>query len=200
MKVSAKGDYQQPPAGAHVARCVSLIDLGTQSVQWQGTVRMQHKVLFVWELPEALMEDGRPFTVRRKYTMSLNKNAALLKDLESWRGRKFTKEELAGFELKAVLGATCVLNLVEDGEYVNVASIAPLAKKQKAPKQVNESVFFSLEPKEFDVATFTTLSDKTRELITASPEYKALVDVQEDATQEHDADAPPADADDDRPF
>lgn len=203
MIVKSKGEFQNPPAGMHIARCISLIDLGTQTTQWQNETKHARKVRVTFELPEAQMDDGRPFTTSRRYTLSLSKKSALRRDLVSWRGREFTKEEEAGFELKNVIGAPAMLNLVEDGEYVNVSTIAPVPKKLKAPKQVNPSLYFSLDPGEFDAKVLATLSDGTRETITKSPEYQALVAGEKQPPADHDADGPPpADdgKDDDIPF
>ena len=202
MIVKSKGDYENAPAGMHVARCVSLIDLGTQTVTWQNDVKHQRKVRLVFELPETKMADGRPFTISRRYTLSLSKKSALRRDLVSWRGREFTKEEEAGFELKNVLGAPAYLNVIEEGEYANISTISPLPKKAKAPKQVNPQVYFSLDPGEFDPKVYATFGEGTKEVIAKSPEFQALTadgGSQADAPTD-DADAPPADADDDVPF
>ena len=94
--------------------------------------------------------------------------------LESWRGRKFTSEEIAAYDPKKMVGVPCRLALVENGDYVNISSISPLGKSEKCPKQVNAGVFFSLEPDEFDLDVFMALSEKTREKIAKSPEYMAL--------------------------
>ena len=204
MKVAEGPQYQNPPPGTHVARCISLIDLGTQPVEWQGAKKYQRKVRVTWELPDTKMDDGRPFSASRRYTFTLDKRSALRKDLEAWRGGvKFTPEQLAGFELKVILGTACQLTLVEQGDYVNVSSVAGIPKGMKVPPQVNVSVFFSLDPAEFDVKSFGLLSEKTRELITASPEYAALVGKQTDPADhpgDADADAARSDSEDDVPF
>ena len=49
-KGNANGSYTPAPAGTHIAICVKVIDLGTQRVEWQGDVKLQHKVLLAWEL------------------------------------------------------------------------------------------------------------------------------------------------------
>ena len=33
------GDFQQSPAGSHIARCVKLTDLGTQTGEYEGKAR-----------------------------------------------------------------------------------------------------------------------------------------------------------------
>ena len=35
-------EFKLPPAGLHLARLYRIIDLGTQKVEWQGVVKMQH--------------------------------------------------------------------------------------------------------------------------------------------------------------
>ena len=56
--------------------------------------------------------NGRPFTVRRRYNMSLHKKATLRRDLESMMGRAFTDSELKGFDLESLIGLPCLLNVV----------------------------------------------------------------------------------------
>jgi len=89
----------------------------------------------VWQLEE--MEPGseppRRFTVVSQYTVSLHEKARLRKDLETWRGRKFTKDELDQFDLEKLLGANCQLQIVhqvaDDGRtFGNVQAIVPLGK------------------------------------------------------------------------
>jgi hypothetical protein len=181
MKWSEGGQFENPPSGTHVARCIKLIDLGTQPVTFNNETKYQRKVVVTWELPETLMEGlykpefkGKPFAVSRRYTQSLDHRSALRRDMESWRGRQFTKEELAVFDPKGILGKPCMVNLVEEGEHLNVAGISPMPKTMQCPKQINPSVYLSLERGEFDAAVFASLPDKVKEKIVASPEYKAL--------------------------
>jgi hypothetical protein len=99
------GDFQHAPIGTHAARCIRLIDLGTQQGEWQGKPTFKNQVLVMWELPDELMEaqdDGqpRPFIVSKFYTNSLSEKANLRKDLTTWRGRDFTDDELDRFDLQ----------------------------------------------------------------------------------------------------
>lgn len=179
FKVSAKGDgagFEQPPVGMHIARCIKVVDLGTQKVEWQGKAKLQRKGFIGWELlGDQRMADGRPFMTSKRYTMSLSEKAALRADLESWRGRSFTAAELEGFDLKNVLGKPCMLNLVtsDDGKYVNIKAITPLPASLTAPQAENETVLFSLDDFEQDV--FDSLGDKVKATIMLSPEYQAIV-------------------------
>src|SRR4030095_12242369 len=79
-------------------------------------------------------EHARRYDVARVYTLSLHERAALRKDLESWRGRKFTEQELsAGFDLERLIGVNAQINvthdLSDDGSlYANVTTVVPPVK------------------------------------------------------------------------
>jgi hypothetical protein len=53
--------------------------------------------------------------------------------LEAWRGRKFTPQELEGFDLERLLGVSCQLQLVHvltdrGGLFANVQAVVPLGR------------------------------------------------------------------------
>ena len=125
--------------------------------------------------------------------------------MKGWKGRDFKdKAECDAFDPKTLLGKACRITLVENGEYTNIESISPLDDddKKKMPKQVNKSVFFSLEPDEFDKEVFESLGKSTQEKIAKSPEYVALTGGGEadggsdngDHGQSDDDGAPPSDS------
>jgi hypothetical protein len=130
------GDYEDVPTGLHQAVCVRVFDLGLQT----GYNNMvQHKVCILWEILER-KSNGQRFTVSREFTASLGAKANLTAFLEGWRGRAFTNEELAGFDLDALVGAPCALNLVEvfsqaGKRFVQVQAAMRLLKGQN-PLQV----------------------------------------------------------------
>lgn len=132
----AGSSYPPAPAGAHAGVCVDVVDLGVLKVSWGGKEKQQHKVRIVWQIDED-REDGKPFQVSKRYTLSLHEKAALRKDLESWRGRAFTPNELEGFDLETLMGVAVLLNLIHntrDGvTYANVASLMRLPKTMQAP-------------------------------------------------------------------
>lgn len=156
------GNFELAPAGVHAAVCTRVIDLGLQLSPMYG--KALHKIMIGFEISEK-MSDGRPFLISARYTLSLGIKATLRKDLESWRGRAFTKEELDGFDLAKVLGAPCMLNIVhsEDGKYSNIKSIIPMPRGMPAIKPVGELLYFSIA--DWDDAVFNKLSDKLREKI-----------------------------------
>lgn len=130
MPIIAKGGSDGPrilpPAGIHQAVCVYVEDLGEEYSEKFDKV--DRKVIIGFEINERIPaswldeagkehtvpEDrvGKRFMVSTTYTLSLGKKANLRRDLEGWRGRPFTQEELEGFDVEVLNGVNCMLNLV----------------------------------------------------------------------------------------
>lgn len=135
--MASKGtSYPVCPAGSHVGICVDVVDLGMVKSNYAGKIKTQHKVRIVWQTGE-LREDGKPFLVNKRYTLSLHDKASLRKDLESWRGRPFSDSELDGFDLEALLGAAAMLSVVQVAQqgsvYANVTAIMRPPKGMPLP-------------------------------------------------------------------
>lgn len=163
-------DFQITPEGSYVGRCYKIIDLGTQTTNGQFGTKDQHKVMISWELlDDPKMEDGRPFSVTQWYTVSLHEKAKLRADLEAWRGKKFTSEELLGFNLDSVIGAYCMIQVVHDetGKYANVNAI--MSYKGEKPRPINDNVVFDID--EPDMEVFNAMSDNMKAKIMAAPEW-----------------------------
>ena len=184
-------DFEPAPIGNHIARCIRIIDLGTHEDEFYG--KDKHEVFFMWELPEEIktyeMTDKvtkekrtvtEPFTASKFYTMSLAERAWLRKDLESWRSRPFTAQELEGFDPKAILSAPCMINIIHEpkkrGKGVNVVitAITPLPKSMIAtmPPASHDLVYFSL--RNFDQAVLESVSKGLQAKIKRSHEYVAM--------------------------
>jgi hypothetical protein len=178
---SQGADFAPHPEGAYPARCVRIIDMGTQTKQFKGESSELHQIMFGFESSE-LMPDGEkkglPFLISTKLTASLGPKANMRKLFESWRGRKFTPAEIEGFDLKNVLGKPCIIQVVHSEPnaqgkvYANIQNIMGLMPGMTVPPAKNELVFFSLSA--FDKSVYDSLSDRLKEQIAQSPEYKAL--------------------------
>lgn len=136
-------DYAPPPTGVHPALCFDVIDLGDQKTPFidekTGEKKIVHQIQIMWQLhPEdddgnlVTREDGKPFRVSKYYTLSLHEKANLRQDLDAWRGKPFTEEELEdGFDVEKLIGAQCQLTLTEkkkkrsEGTYIAVVGVAP---------------------------------------------------------------------------
>lgn len=157
MALTAKdkvgGDFIPIPEDLHLAVCYGIWDIGTQFDETYG--KSIHKVVIIWELPGCRGEferDGKkvdlPRAISKRYRLSLHEKADLRKNLESWRGKGFTDEELKGFDLKKLLGAPCQLTVKhkKKGEKV-FANVTAIVKAPAGTKLTPENplVFFSFE-------------------------------------------------------
>lgn len=171
------GNFEMPPSGPIAARCSKLIDLGTQESTYEGETKHQRKLLLSWELAE-VRTDGAPFVISRRFGLSLHEKAALRGFLQAWRGRPFTAEELAGFDLRRLLAAPCLLNVMHTQrngkDYANIASISPLPKGMTAPELSAPGVVFDIDAPDAP-SVIETLSEGLQETIAASPEWQARI-------------------------
>lgn len=190
MKFNKGGQagYENPKPGNYIGTCFKIINMGTQASEWQGQKKFLPKVRIFWELSEK-MKDGKPFTVFQSYTNSLAQKARLRRDLESWRGKVLSDEEINSFDVKNILGKSCLISLVQNGDYTNISAITPLVSGMSAPAQVNANVVLSLEKGEFSQEVFDSLGDTTKAKIMLSPEYRELKGLAKDAP--HEDDEPP---------
>lgn len=130
-----------PEPGTTQAVCCAVWDLGLQKTTYMGEDKIQHKIIIAWEVTEKINVpdseyNGKPYMLNRKYTLSLGDKANLRKDLESWRGKPFTAEELMnGFDLEKLYGVNCLIGIKHEADrndaskvYANVSAILPLPK------------------------------------------------------------------------
>lgn len=170
-------NFEPAPAGWNVARLFAIIDLGTHFDQkWD---KETHLVRLGFELPNAKRDDGKPYAIYKRYTLSHHEKARLRIDLEAWYGKKFDTSALnksGGFDLAKILGRTAFINVTHDehdgNTYSNISAIGPLPANMECPPMINEPIVFSLQ--EFDQAIFEKLTDKTKEQIMQSGEYKVM--------------------------
>lgn len=132
-------DFKPIPAGAHLAICTMVADIGLQE-GYGG--KPQHKVYLRFEVPDERVEferDGQkiegPAIIGKMYTLSLSEKANLRRDLENWRGRPFTADELKGFDISKLLGKPCQVAITHDTKdgktYANINGIMGLSRDQK---------------------------------------------------------------------
>ena len=180
--------FKPAPAGSHIARCYMVVDVGTHHNPMFDNYRHQWMVGF--ELPNEPprkwkdkdgVEQERTETVGKFYTASLSEKANLRKDLESWRGRPFTEDELKGFAPRNILGKPCMLNVVhktkQNGELkAEIAAIMPLTRGMTCPPAIMGEIFYDLAAHE-DIL-FNLLPKGLREMIRRSEEWKKIAENQ----------------------
>ena len=92
VEATSHREFKMVPPGTHLARCYRLVDLGTQTVDWQGQQKFQHKIMLGWEIhgeddqgQPLVTDEGEPLAMFKNYTHSWSENATLRKDLQTWR-------------------------------------------------------------------------------------------------------------------
>lgn len=174
---TSSANFTPCPAGTFLARCCQIIDLGTQRVEYQGEAKPAHKVLIRFEIldRDTYTDSGGAYTVSKRYTASLHEKAALRRDLETWRGAKFTDAELQRFDLAGVLGKNALLSVVHetkgDRTFANIAGLVKPPRGMTGSEPSEPLVHFDLAAPDWQV--FDRLGDKLKAQIVESPEYKA---------------------------
>ena len=161
--------------GVHKARCIKVIDLGTQKNEFEGNITWKRQALVIWETPEQTNETSEPLTISRFYTLSLHEKSNLGIDLTSWRGRPFSETEKKGFDISKLIGHTCLLNVIQGNKNNKIGSVMPLPKGDKIAEQYHTSVTFSMDDfQKGKKETFNQLSEGIRNIILRSKELEGL--------------------------
>lgn len=188
------GDFTPVPPGTHIAICNIVADLGLQpgSAMYPGDKR---KVYLRFEIPSERVSykvgdrqvEG-PATISAEFTASMNEKATLRKFIEGWRGRKFTDEEAAEFDVSKLLGAAALISVTEtkkgDKTYSNIASASPLIKGMPKPAPENELLLFTANSPD---EVFNKLPKRVKEKIfnAVKPKTEAQLDEERAAEREN---------------
>lgn len=189
MGLTLKSDskeFEALPEGQHLGVCYKIIDQGSRNETYprdaepnSENTKKRKTIHVTWEVPEQKMADGRPMSISKTYTASLNENATLYKDLVTWRGRSFSKEELDGFDLDKMIGAPADLEVEhnKDGK----ARIRAIFKPDefKITETINAGIIFDL-----DVYCEEFSSDSTEETKAMCDIYEDLPDWQQNLIEE----------------
>ncbi len=177
-------DFIQVEPGTYVARCYSMIEIGTVETEFNGEKKKSRQVNITWELPTETAvfkeENGpEPFVVSKTYNLSMHEKSTLRKDLESWRGQGFTEAEAKHFDITKLLGKPCILSIIHEfgktdptKKYVRISSISKLMKGQECPPQINQTRLLSFE--NWDENLFKALPEWLQDKIKSSEEYSSL--------------------------
>ena len=180
MSIVAKGgekssSFPSVSVGVHKARCIKVIDLGTQKNEFEGNITWKRQALVIWEVPEQTSETSEPLTISKFYTLSLHEKSNLGIDLTSWRGRPFSETEKKGFDISKLIGHTCLLNVIQGNKNNKIGSIMPLPKGDKIAEQYHTGVIFDLEKyQKGQKEIFNQLSEGIRNIILRSKELEGL--------------------------
>ena len=189
VKETTESSFEPIPEGTYSAVCHLLVDLGVQHNKTFDS--SSRKVMLGWLIPEETYVNKEGFEVPRAmygtYTASIGKKAKLRSLLASWRGRDFTAEELDAFNLRNIVGAPCLMNIIhtegKDGKtYANIAGLMRLPKGMPPAKLETDPIIFDLDEDPLENLELLPewIADKVRESETymdkAAAGIKAEVD------------------------
>lgn len=149
-------EFKKLEDGVYTAVATMLIDLGIQNNEKFD--KKQRKFIIVWEILGETIEingEEKPRVISKEYTLSLSEKSTLRKDLQSWRGKAFTAEELEGFDLVNVLNKLCQIQIINEERnnktYTSVAGIMSVPKGMKLSNdEENNTLYFNTyEPETF---------------------------------------------------
>lgn len=150
-KASGGSIAPQLEEGVYTGICTRLIDIGEQFNDKYG--KINHRIKIGWDIVGETIQlaDGSEVnrTMHKEYTLSLHDRSALRKDLQAWRGKAFTQDELEGFDLKQILGAPCQLQIIHnDKKYADIATIMAMPKGMPKPEGDYPQIYFDIEDSE----------------------------------------------------
>jgi len=180
--------------GTYAARCYSVVDLGTHVETGRYGRKVNRKLRFSFELPDethVFDEDQgpQPLSVHREYNFVMGEKSNLQIDLQRWRNKDFTADELQNFEVANVLGKPCLVSVENKAAqssgniYAKVSAIASLPKSfgQLKPA-VNKQVYYDVTMGQNDV--FNSLPQFIQERIVECQEWTGSAENENQDTQD----------------
>ena len=167
------------PSGTHIARCYSMIHIGTVEWEYSGEQKFSNKVRLTFELPNEMREfsgEQKPMVISKEYTLTMHEKSNLRKDLEMWRGKQFTHKELGNFDLIEILEECCNLNVIHKttktgNEYAAIGGLSSLPKGIECTNQINPTFIFNYG-ENFNEEWLDKQPDWIQNQIKKTPEYE----------------------------
>lgn len=173
------------PAGTYLARCYSMVHLGTVKQTYLGEDKWTNLVRITWELPTELRcfnadKGEQPCVISKEVTLSMNEKSTLRALLTGWRGKAFTEDEAKEFDVAKLLGKSCMISIFHqasksnpDKVYERIASISPMMKGMQCPAQINPTFEFSVL--DYNQDKFDTMPEFIKEMIRGSKEFQQML-------------------------
>ena len=182
---------KNPKPGTEVGVLYGIFDVGTKELKDKETGEPYnvHNLQFFFELPgQTVKVDGvdKPMLQRDsfvKYELDTKRASSTNQKAGTTRPTLYgyaaalagvTPKNAQDFRLKSMLGKACIISIVENGEYTNIADAKPLLRDQVAPKPFNPLVAYSIVADGFESEKFDSLPAGVRRSITESLEFAAF--------------------------
>ena len=179
MTVGSRAKPNIPPVepGSYLARCVGVVDLGEQEVEYKGKTKYSDKVKLIFELPtERITIDGEnlPRQLSRNFTFSVSKKGSLRQFISAWLSRSFTDGEFSEFDLFSLLRHPALLSVVhsEDGQYANIAGAMAVPRGMDVPTAQSDLIRFDTQ--EWDDSAFDALPEYLQDQLKRSTQYRNM--------------------------
>lgn len=186
IKVPVKKETAPVPAGLHPFVLYGCYHVGV--IPSKGGFDAKDTVILAFELPEAeplkyKEEDGtttlKPRIMSKRFNLSFHEKSTLRQQLESWRGRAFTDEEMKAFELQKLLGASGQLQVMhqtrEGKTYASVSNLLPAPKGTKFKGTLAQQLFSIHALDNVSELEELDIPDWIKELIKSSEDYTYLM-------------------------
>lgn len=134
---SEGGDFEQLSPGTYRAVCKGVFDIGLQKNEYKGEVKYKEQIIIIFEVDERMSIEqysGERFNMIKWYNKSLHEKANLRRDLENWRGRTFTHDELKEFDVEKLVGVNCTLSIIKNDHGKSV--IGSISKKMSGQEDI----------------------------------------------------------------
>lgn len=146
---SAGGGTEVPAAGAHLARVVAMIDLGSHEEAYQGKKpQLRRKVFIVYELVnETKSGSTERHVIAECYRIGekMTKKNKVREIMERLRGKDFNDDD--DISIDKLLGCPCQVTVkhgksAKGNTYANVADVTQAPKGTQVPKAQHEQILW----------------------------------------------------------
>jgi hypothetical protein len=129
--VNPSGGQLNCPPGSHPARVAAIVDLGTQTDEFEGKVRKNPHLYLSFEV----YVGDTSYLIARDYNFTLSPKSALRPVVEGVLGRLLGADP---FDLNALLGKACLVNLTPKvsntgKSYSKLVGVSPLPQAMTCP-------------------------------------------------------------------
>lgn len=182
MKMTQFGRRSHLPmiaAGTHSAVCTGVVDVGTQTSLFEGKTTFGRKLVCLFDVIDQVdPKSGKPLGIAHMFSATMHPRARLRREVENWIGTFADQGAANDFDLSGLVGRQCQLIVKHTDNPVAprvvVDTILPPLSNVITSLAVNDNVYFSLDKP--DLRVFEQLPGRIRNMIEASPEWRAIVE------------------------
>lgn len=167
-------------AGIYAAACYGIVVVGSKKDNFKGKEKSRCKIILFFELPEEMrvfdVDKGeQPLSLKKEYTFNMFSTSNLRQDLGTWRGKDFSDDEAAVFNISTLLGVGVNLGVgiktSRNNKQYNVINSLNPNKKHKA-QLLNNPMLFNVHI--FNLEAYLALPVWLQNYIADTPEFEEI--------------------------